>query len=199
MKKLSLLVALALLITVGGVYATWIYTENTDVADEAVNMTLNLTDVAYSGSYGTYKVDQSSLKLLIDPKEGTTHITSLVIEGSLVVTFTPATYAPAEIKEGGVPSTYSFSLSNQNWTYDDGEGEKSIVTLHEESTHNIVWHSNGDGTFSYTLNAEDLAEHIFLTGFELDTKSDYDAFNAALANGQIIFSVSDGKTSTPTT
>ena len=46
MKKLGLLMAMALTVTVGGVYATWTYAKGTDVADETVNMTLNLTDGA---------------------------------------------------------------------------------------------------------------------------------------------------------
>ncbi len=55
MKKLGLLIAMILCVTIGGVYATWTYTQNTDVADEAVNINMNLTDVAYSGSYGTIR------------------------------------------------------------------------------------------------------------------------------------------------
>ena len=47
MKKVGLLIGMALCVTVGGVYATWTYTQNTDVADETVNMTMNLTDVAH--------------------------------------------------------------------------------------------------------------------------------------------------------
>ena len=194
MKKLSLLVALALLITVGGVYATWTYTQTTDVADESVGMAMNLTGVAYAGSYGAYEINRDNLKLTIDPKTGTSHTTSLKIEGELKVTFTPATFAPAAIKENGVPSTFSFSLSNDNWKYDDGEGEDFIVTLKHTDDHDIEWTPNGDGTFSFTLNATQLAEHIELSEFELDTKSDYDSFTEALRGGQIVFSVSDGDT-----
>ena len=45
MKKISVLIMLILCVTIGGVYATWTYTQATDVADEAVNMNMNLTDV----------------------------------------------------------------------------------------------------------------------------------------------------------
>ena len=93
MKKLSLLIAMILCVTIGGVYATWTYTQNTDVADEAVNVNMNLTDVAYSGSYGTYKVDTTGLSLTIDPKTGTTHTTALYATGSIVITFTPNSVA----------------------------------------------------------------------------------------------------------
>ena len=198
MKKLSTLIALMLVITIGGVYATWTYTQTTDVADEAVNMAMNLTDVVYAGSYGTYKVDLSNLKLTIDPKQGTTHTTSLVIEGGITVIFTPATHAPVDIKENGVDSTFTFSLSNNNWEFDDDTTDevaaKNVVTLAHTGKHDIVWTKASDNTFTYTLDATVLKQHISLSEFVLDTKVKYDAYNTALANGQIIFTVSDGDT-----
>ena len=188
MRKLSLLIALCTLLTVGGVYATWTYTQNTDVADEAVNMNLNLTDVAYSGSYGTYKVDTTGFSMLIDPAVGTTHDTALFMEGQIVITFTPNSIAPVEVKEGGVPSTYQFSLANPNWKYLD----QDVVTINHAELHDIVWTPNGDGTFSFTLTAEDIKDHFALTAFTLDTKTDYDAYNAVLGTGSIVITVSDG-------
>lgn len=190
MKKLSLLIALCMLLTIGGVYATWTYTQNTDVADEAVNMNMNLTDVAYSGSYGTYKVDTSSLKLAIDPKTGTTHTTALYIEGNIVITFTPNSVAPVEIKENGLDTTYTFSLSNPTWQYNS----QNIVTLNHAEAHSIEWVKQADGTFTYTISAAALSSHISLTEIVLDTKTAYDAYNAVLGKGAIVITVSDGVT-----
>ena len=192
MKKLSILVALILCVTIGGVYATWTYTQNTDVADEQVHMSMNLTDVAYSGSYGTYKVDTESLKLKIDPKTGTTHTTALYIEGQIVITFTPNSVAPGEVKEGAVESTFQFTLTNTNWLY---EGKK-VVTLAHPEAEEITWGLPDEkGVFTFIITAEELAKHITLTEFELDTKAKYDAFNAVLGQGQITITVSDGQVS----
>jgi len=191
MKKISLLIALALIISIAGVYATWTYTQSTDVADETVNMSLNLTNVTYTGTYGTYEIDKTGLNLTIDPKEGTSHTTALKAGGSLIIKFTPNTYAPEDIKQNAVPSTYSFSLSNNAWTYDGA----SILTLQHADAHDIDWVSNDDGSFSYVISAADLSSHFSLTEFNLDTKADYDAYNAALAQGQIQITVSDGVTS----
>ena len=201
MKKLSILIVLMLMTTVGGVYATWTYTNNNvDVADEAVNMSMNLTGVAFADSYGTFEIDQSNLSLLIDPKQGTTHTTALAITGDLKVIFTPAPHAPGEIKDHGlVDCTYSFALSNNAWTFDDGTGAENIVTLgHGSDPHDIDWGAPAqDGTFTFTLTANELKAHILLTEFELDTKTDYDNFSSALGNGTVIFSVSDGITPAP--
>lgn len=193
MKKLSLLVAMILCITIGGVYATWTYTQNTDVADEAININMNLTDVVYSGSYGTYKVDTTGLNLAIDPKAETTHITALYATGNIVITFTPNSVAPSDVKENAVKSTYTFTLANPNWKYDG----KDVVTVNHTEKHDIVWVDNEDGTFSYTISASDFMKHVSLTEFELDTKVKYDAYNAILGTGSIVITVSDGVTATP--
>ena len=191
MKKLGLLFAMILCVTIGGVYATWTYTQNTDVADETINMTMNLTDVAYSGSYGKYKIDTTSLKLKIDPKEKTTHTTALYIEGKIVITFTPNSVAPEKIKKEGVASTFKFGLTNSNWTYED----KNIVSLAHSNAENITWGQPDDqGVFTFIITAEALSEHITLTEFILDTKAKYDLFNTALGQGQITITVSDGVT-----
>lgn len=192
MKKLTLLIAMILCVTIGGVYATWTYTQNTDVADEKVNMTMNLTDVAFSGSYGTYKVDTSNVKLEIDPKEGTTHVTALYVTGDIVITFTPNSVAPDSIKKNGVESWYQFGLTNTNWTYDG----QPIVTLEHQSLEEITWNDDDkDGVFTFIISSSELSSHIHLTEFLLDTKAKYDEYNTALGNGQITINVTDGYTS----
>ena len=198
MKKLGLLIAMILCVTIGGVYATWTYTQSTDVADEAVNMAMNLTKVEYVGSYGTYEVDTTGVSMAIDPKPGTTHTTSLIITGDIVITFTPNSVAPKEVKDAGVESTFTLTLSNDNWVYDDGSGEKVLVVLEhaDEGAHDITWSKQADGTFTYVISADTLAQHIKLNEFVLDTKAEYDAFNKVLTNGQIVITVSDGQTST---
>jgi len=199
MKKLSILIALMLCITIGGVYATWTYTQTTDVADESVGAAMNLTSVVYAGSYGTYEIDKSNLALTIDPKTGTTHTTSLVVNGELVVKFTPATHAPVDIKQNGVPTKFSFTLSNDSWTFDDNTSDavaaKNIISLKHSGLHDVTWQDAGDGTFTFTLDAAAIADHLELTEFVLDTKILYDAYSTALSKGQIVFAVTDGITS----
>lgn len=188
MKKLSILIALILCVTIGGVYATWVYSQSDDVADITGAKAITMTEATFTGTYGTYHVDTTGLTMVVDPKEGTTHTTALKIEGNLVISFTPNTYAPEDVKNGGVPSTFAFSLSNANWKY---EGQ-DIMTV-DTDKHNIVWVSDGQGGFTYTISEADLANYITLTPFTLDTKLDYDAYDAVLTNGQIVVSVSDGK------
>lgn len=188
MKKLSILIALVLCVTIGGVYATWVYSQSDDVADITGAKAITMTEATFTGTYGTYHVDTTGLTMQVDPKEGTTHTTALKISGNLVISFTPNTYAPQEVKNSGVPSTFAFSLSNADWKYSG----QNILTV-DTDKHNIAWVSDGNGAFTYTISAADLAQYIHLTEFTLDTKVEYDDYDDVLTNGQIVVSVSDGK------
>ena len=188
MKKLSLIIALALCITITGVYATWVYSQSDDVADITGAKTVTMTEATFSGTYGTYHVDTSNLSMVVDPKEGTTHVTALKITGEVVISFEPQAYAPDEVKTGGVPSTFAFSLSNADWKYNS----EYIMTI-DTNKHDITWTPDGSGKLTYTIDAATLASYITLTEFTLDTKADYDAYDAVLTQGQIVISISDGK------
>lgn len=188
MKKFSLLIAIAMLLSIGGVYATWVYSQSSDVADITGAKAITLTEATFTGTYGTYAVDTSGLSMLVDPKEGTAHTTALKIEGNLVITFTPNTYAPDEVKANGVPTTYKFGLSNPSWQYD---GQPIMTLGHSGEAHDIMWTKEGD-IFKYTINAASLAEHLLLIEFTLDTKADYDAYDSVLTTGQVTISISDG-------
>ena len=190
MKKLSLLIALAMLITIGGVYATWVYVQTDDVADETMNKAVSMSGVTFEGSNGTFAVDVSGLSIMVDPKPGTTHDTGLSVTGSAVFTFTPATYAPEAVKENAVKATYSIALSNSSWQYEN----QNIFTVNSYDDE-IDWTLDEEtGVFSFVLNADQITQILSISQFTLDTKAEYDAFDKALENGLIVFGISDGKT-----
>ena len=189
MKKISFLIVLCLLVSVGGVYATWVYSQSDDVADITNAKAITMTEATFEGTYGTYSTDSSTLTLKVDPKQGTSHTTALYITGEIVISFTPATHAPADIKANGVPTTYTFGVSNSNWTY---EGQ-SIITV-DTAARNATWVDNGNGVLTHTISAAELESILTLAEFNLDTKADYDAYDLVLTQGQITLTVSDGKT-----
>lgn len=198
MKKLSALIALCLCLTVGGVYATWVYSEKTDVMDLAPYLTVGLTEATATGTYGSYHVDSSGLTMSIDPVSDGSHEAALKITGSLIITFEPNKYAPTEVRNGGIPTTVTFgtSVDQANWKY----GTTRIFTV-DTTPIDVTWGTpNADGDFVYEIDAATLADYFTLTsGIVLDTKTDYDAFNTALGQGKLQVTVSDGETSTPTT
>lgn len=198
MKKLSLIIALALLVTIGSVYANWIYNEHTDVADISGARAVTMTAATFEGGLGTYSVSTAGLTLKVDPKPGTSHTTSLLAEGSIVVTFTPSQYASEEIKNNAVTTTFAFSCSKalNEWTYNGEQIFDSITT----TAYPIDWTGTkqADGTFKYEIPASVVLGNVELNELNLDTKADYDAYSTALQAGQLVITISDGQ-ATPTT
>lgn len=207
MKKLSILIALLLCVTIGGVYATWSYALTEDIADAFAEAKVTIADAEFVGSNGTYKIE-SNLVLTVD-QANDAHEAELVFSANdsqpiyLRVTFTPAVNAPQKIKEEGVPSELYFGTTTEMKYKMDAEGNYSesgtatdIFTLKDVANNeldvNVTWTKESNGTFTYTLDEAALKDQIKLSQtFKLDLKSEHDAFRAAM-NGNIVARVTDG-------
>ena len=96
MKKLSILIALALILTVGGVYATWNYAQGSvPSVPKALDGSTKITDkVVDSKSKGNIYVDPSNLLIQIDDANND-HYAELTVTGSIKITFTPNSFVLA--------------------------------------------------------------------------------------------------------
>ena len=207
MKKLSVLIALFLCVTIGGVYATWTYAGNTDVADGEVEIKATIAGSEFTGACGTYTIT-SNAYIEIDQADEH-HNAKLVFKSNnssdvfLKIVFKPSVDADKTVKENAIPSELYFTLTTPMQYKIDGDGNYSetgtptdIFTLANPSdtvfTPNVTWTKEADGTFSVTYDEAFLTSQISLTQtFVLDTKAEHDAFKAALA-GNIVARVTDG-------
>ena len=201
MKKFSLLVAIALLITVGGVYAQWTYAQGNIQAASVANLAPKLSGYASTTEKGTIKVDTTGItKLMVDdlPPYGgdkQDHIADFVVEGKVVVTFTPSAGADETVKTNGIKMQYSLAIiyntdtTAENWVYPDVNGtDQAIFTVDTQT----VTVNNGNPTLEFEIDADQLMEMIQLGGtFKLDTVEDYENFNAIIGKAQIQISVSE--------
>ena len=211
MKKLTVLLALMLVVTIGGVYATWSYAGTNDIADSFAEAKVTITDAVLTGANGTYTIE-SNLVLSIDQKNDN-HETELIYSSNdgqpiyLKVTFTPAANAPQEIKNAAVPSELYFGTTTTMTYSIDADGDydangtaTEIFKFKNKSdgnfSKNFDWTPESNGTFTYTLDEAALKEEIQLSQtFVLDTKAEHDQFRAALS-GNIIARVTDGNFTT---
>ncbi|MBR2327157.1 MAG: hypothetical protein IKA51_00895 [Clostridia bacterium] len=207
MKKLSLLIALCMLLTIGGVYATWSYVGSTDIIDAFAESKVTIADAVIEGTYGIYKID-SNLILTVD-QANDNHEAELVFGSNndqpvyLTVTFTPSVNAPKAIKDNAVNSELYFGVTTPMQYKIDADGNYSesgtavdIFKFKNSGNGNLdntfTWTKNADGTFTYTLNEDALKEQISLSQtFVLDIKAEHDAFRTAL-KGNIVARVTDG-------
>lgn len=207
MKKFTLLLALMLVVTIGGVYATWSYAGTNDIADAYAESKVTITDAVLTGANGTYAIE-SNLILSVDQKNDD-HEAELVFESNnanpifLKVTFVPSDFAPQAIKENAVPSELYFGTTtdmtyaiNADGDYDVSGTPTKILKFKNESddvfSPNVTWNKQADGSFTYTMDEAALKEQIQLNKtFVLDVKSEHDAFRSAL-NGNVIVRITDG-------
>ena len=207
MKKLSVLIALMLCVTIGGVYATWTYAGTDDIADAFAEAKVTIAAAELTGANGTYTVE-SNLVLTVD-QANEDHEAELVFSSNnsdpihLTVTFTPAANAPQEIKDNAVPSELYFGTTTAMQYKMDAAGNYSATGTAKDIfsftnpadsvfVPNVTWTPETDGSFTYTLNQAQLESMISLNhNFVLDIKSEHDAFREALS-GNILVRVTDG-------
>ena len=179
-KKISALIVLAMIVTIGGVYATWNYAMD-GVDGVGVDTQVTLTEKIVSTSQGTIDVDTSGLTIQIDDANNDYH-GELVIDGQIDITFTADPYADSDIKTNGLPMQYELSVTTP-WEY---EGTQ-IFTVDGGA----VAFNGGNGTFSATITAAELMAALDMCDVYLPTTGDYDDFADALEQGAITVTVSE--------
>lgn len=188
MKKIGLLIALALCVTIGGVYATWIYTSN-NAQSMSNSITVSMGDLGSTVTdIGEFTITAPN-GIKIEPREGTTHTTGLAVPSDIVITFTPNDFAPVDIKENGPTDAQfqiRFEVQNADGTaYTNQYDNQDIFTV-AHGTHALDradWTQTTTGgkvAYTYTIAAADFANHVDVNPFVLDTLSDYDAFKTAM-------------------
>lgn len=179
MKKLKLLIVFAVILAVGGVYATWIYAGN-----ELTPVTGNVTGTVTTKEEvekGTLSVT-NTLQITFDQKDAEYHA-KISVEGSLVITYTKGTAADA-------PNSVNlqYSIASNNATWDDVD----VLTLTGDYT-DVELGSVTSGS-SVTITAEQIQALLSVGDFALETASEYDQFKAyieALTNGLLTITVSE--------
>jgi len=218
MKKISILVALALIVTIGGVYATWSYNQSTmNVIEE--RLVVNMQDYIGSTASGHIEVIANTADIRItDNYIGNTHvgheaqgdfIAEVETMGRIVVLFTPFDNAANQ------NPTLQFELSVAGTLK---HGETDIFTLVTAKQTCAALTKIENQTDLDTLNAMLSAEHqldtdaigksyvvidvaawdtpgsalISMGGtFTLDTLAKYHDFQTDLTKGQLLVTISE--------
>ena len=201
MKKLSLLVALILCVTIGGVYATWLYAESPmDTATHEFK-NLGITDVDTNAKSGKIAVTDT-LILKIDDNEGNhkpgwdTDVTT-VNGGNLQIVFTPNSGA------GDTTLNYSITVAKNSYTDDDSTAKPIFVT--KNGTTITAAHAEAkeimSGTFSFdagepqavkTITFENIMAVLDVNNtIELTDLVEYEAYRTALDSVELTLTVSE--------
>ena len=198
MKKLSLLVALALVISVGGVYATWFYAETTMQTSEHEFKNLGITDVNTLAQTGSIAVTDT-LILKIDDNAGD-HTPGWDADvagaeaGKISIVFTPNSGA------NDTTLKYTVTIANNTYTPEGGVAQPIFTTDTITAAHTdakVVL----TGTFTYTasnanatheISLDDIKNVLSVNGtITLPTIDDYTAYSTALSNVDLMLTVEE--------
>ena len=182
MKKIGLWMAALTAITVGGVYATWNYAENNNIAKVIQEKSIALAPAHQKGESGSYSVVTSDdFGMWIEssgsriPTATNKHNPVFVMSGKITIYFTASANASQQIRENGLTTKFDFSLNlggssawkcDPNFTKDDNtpdeyEFVQSVktyeTTIYPEGTAGegvATWKEESAGVLSYVIDTK---------------------------------------------
>lgn len=187
MKKLGLIILMALVLTVGGVYATFDYAQK-EVALVTQDLTTSIAGKDTETRKGTISVE-TNFKIRIDDTTGTLK-TGYTTEGNTTITFTPATKGvDDDVVNNGVNLKFVLNINGTN----EYNGTPIFKTKQPAYTAGGVelgkgTKNNVSGAFEYTV---DLSKYLEVSEISLPTEAAYDAFLAVFETIRITITVSE--------
>lgn len=185
MRKLSLLIALALIVTISGVYAAWNYSQGATAANE-ITREINMAQVVTSGNKGTISAAPTNVAFLVD--NGGEYKTVLKGTGHFDITFAPNQGADESVTASGIKMIATITVGVKsgatNLTYN------GVVPITEKEENEIDLTPNGP-SLTAKLEVTDILECIELADVVLDTHAKNVAYHSILANYTIVITVSE--------
>lgn len=202
MKKFGLLVALALIVTVGGVYATWSYSDVSELGKPTSNLALELIQYQVVGGNLT-RYGNTNVTIEIDDSNND-HKAELTADGSLIMIFTSAA-GTNDASPENIKYTVTIDLVSANagssWLY-NGEAifkltatattgiEKHLTKIDSDTvTVSGITITNQEGNYYLEITAAEIENIVSLApenGIVLDDVDAWNAFDSALLNGNIV-------------
>lgn len=191
-KKISILLLLALVISVGSVYATWGYAQGAignaiASLDVGEGKNIYITGANSDSKAGTITIDTSATTIVIDDANND-HVADLTYSGDIVITFVPSPGADADVMDGITLNLVGTTTAG--WEY----GGKAIFALDPQyATQSLSGAEMTEAGQIYTIPATEWQNWFVFNGGEdlvLDSMEDYDNFHDALHKGMITLTVS---------
>ncbi len=211
MKKISILIALALIVTIGGVYATWSYNSQDAVNDSHEHFKLNMADYEDTGnSKGKISCFKNNVEIEVDDTNGD-YKAELVVTGDMIFIFTPYDEASADVKNNGITMQFTVHRSSEDMMYEGKQIFNLSSEAHMDFTTGLtkldvsncndpaLWGGAdlsayvATGAFAVRITGEDLVNKGYLTlgDFTLNTVMKYHEFQAAMGKGQLGITVEE--------
>ncbi len=177
MKKLSLLMALAMIITIGGVYANWTYNEGIIQDRPHGHFTVSMGEVTHATRKGELKLDTTGVKITFENLNGD-YVPVMTITGSAYVYFKPAANPSEDVAAGLIDLRFVLTASTLGEEFDDvantikyqyeAEPAINVFSVYNESEQKVtipaeptlLTEGTNAGWYCYEITAAELAELI---------------------------------------
>ena len=205
MKKIGIIAALALVTTVGGVYATWDYAgKKVDTITAGVG--IKITDATSDTVHGALHVHKDTLALVLDDVGDYTPGWNATVTdsngGNLNIHFKPSAGCPEDVS-----FTYTITITGN--TFNDDGTDKPIFslingqpaaadgtgTLASDTVQIDLATATPDEQGAYTIKVYSYTDFISLltvnNDIQVDTLEEYNEFSEAVSNVTITVTVTD--------
>ena len=198
-KKLGIIAALAMCVTVGGVYAQWSYSQ---APAEGMHGTkaVEIAGVSTSTKTGIITVDTTGFSIEIDDTDKD-YYGELMLTGTITVTFTPNPGVDTTVTNSGIPMQVVFSsptLAALQYDFSTMTAGSGTQVFSIDETPLIL--NGGARTKEWTITAADVAQRFKLNGYvdggadscvHLPTYEAYTKFKTALGQNDLTITVSE--------
>ena len=207
MKKLSVIISLALVITIGGVFAAWNYSNGT-ATGITTTRALDMASITTTVEKGKITANSTGMTLIVDddksvnPQTGTSFKAVLVGTGSINVTFTPDDSADPTVKQNGIPMIATVTVTpaegTTQWTADDVD--KTLVDILAPNTELVPGTENKKNVIDLgtakvvEIQAQQIIDALIFCGGKnviLDTYAKNQDFVKAMAKYTINVTISE--------
>lgn len=188
MKKFTMLVALILCVTIGGVYATWTY-QGGDVQPLHQHFTVYMGAVDNDEAKGVLKTVTNALNIRLDDADNN-YLAEAVLAGYLEFVFTPKSNASDDVRENGVELTFTLEQTNPALQFEGKDvftitngagdlGKGTLITAENTTSKHGTDLSTHVGSFYYCVEAS-VFQDMIKTDISLPTYEDYLAMTKIL-------------------
>jgi hypothetical protein len=198
-RKISLVIVLALVLTMGSVFAVWSYDQGSVKREGSYE--LHMTDIVSKGDKGRIDADNNTLKFKVDDLGEIDWKAELLPEGSVDIIFVPAANANESVQQNGIKMMVTITLSGAQTAYTakvkDAEGKYTdasvkILTLAEDNT--FVLNGGNATNQKVTISAEQIASClVFCEGKDvyLPTYEENVRFDNAMGDYKITITITE--------
>ncbi len=188
MKRLGAIIAIALVLTIGGVYATFNYAQG-QIGAQTATLTKTLGEAETTNAKGTISVSTQDFSITVDDTNGDLQ-TETTASGSIKVKFEASQGADATVRDNGIKLKLVITIEGTN-----KYGNENIFTLTDAYTTAcngkgyIVLNGGNEVSGEITV---DISSYIAAANnFDLPTLDDYNAFSTAFDATHIKVTVSE--------